>query len=322
MAYAVAQFSAINTASNDGVHIGTSSTNLLGLQNAANNAGNLYNIQGLTVGTGGDGDTHIAYAYTPNGNGQVPQKLLDTMGNILANCVDSANTYSASTATSGTQSTQCAAIFNNATSDGTTSGTKPNDTATAMFNIVTHPSGAPSNTSFVSNLYTSLSGNAPYQPSLSAQPNDFVVGIKYTGSEFTNPDECSSDSLGNEWCADYGANTLTKLSPLGAVLYSVSVPSGPTHTMVDLSNNVWVSSQNGNAVYEFTSAGVAVAGSPYTDGGAISTPAGIANDGRGNTIVNNYGNNNVIEIAGSGHDRDLHDLNQCACLTKRYDQRL
>jgi hypothetical protein len=33
-----------------------------------------------------------------------------------------------------------------------------------MINIVTHPSGAPSNASFVSNLYNSLSGNAPYQP--------------------------------------------------------------------------------------------------------------------------------------------------------------
>jgi len=314
MAYAVAQFSAINTASNDGVHIGTSSTNLLGLQNAANNAGNLYNIRGLTVGTGGDGDTHIAYAYTPNGNGQVPQKLLDTMGNILANCVDSANTYSASTATSGTQSTQCAAIFNNATSDGTTSGTKPNDTATAMFNIVTHPSGAPSNTSFVSNLYTSLSGNAPYQPSLSAQPNDFVVGIKYTGSMFNAPGECSGDSLGNEWCSDYGANTLTKLSPLGVVLYTFTVTGGPFHTMVDLANNVWVVSQTGNMVSEFTSAGVAVAGSPYTDSGGFSTPAGIAGDGNNHTLVADYGNNNAVQITGSGTSATYTTFSN-ACLT-------
>jgi hypothetical protein len=47
------------------VHIGTSSTNLIGLQNAANNAAELYDIQGSQVGAGGDGDTHIAYATTP-----------------------------------------------------------------------------------------------------------------------------------------------------------------------------------------------------------------------------------------------------------------
>ena len=299
MAYAVAQFSAIGTAQNDGVHVGTSSTNLLGLQNAANNAGNLYDIQGSIVGTGGDGDTHIARATTPAGNGQLLQKTLDTLGNILANCVDSANTYSATTAPGGTQSTQCATIFNNATSDGSTTGTKPNDTATAMFNIVTHPSGATSNPNFVSNLYNSITGNAPYQPSNPNLPNDFVIGIKYTGSEFVNPGECSGDSLGNMWCGDFGANTLTKLSPLGAVLYTLTVPSA-FHTMVDISNNVWAASQNGAAVYEFTSAGVAVAGSPYTDGGAFSTPAGISNNGNGLTLVTNFGNNNAILIAGQG----------------------
>jgi hypothetical protein len=300
MAYAAAQFSAVGTAQNDGVHIGTSSTNLLGLQNAANNAANLYDIQGSIVGTGSDGDTHIARATTPAGNGQIPQKTLDTLGNILANCVDSANTYSASTAPGGTQSTQCATIFNNATSDGSLTGTKPNDTATAMFNIVTHPSGATSNPNFVSNLYNSITGNAPYQPSNPNQPNDFVIGIKYTGAMFINPDECGGDSQGNEWCADYGASTLTKLSPLGVVLYSFAVPNGPTHVMIDLNNSVWVASQNGNAVYEFTSAGVAVPGSPYTDAGAISTPAGISNDGSGHTVVANYGANNVILINGSG----------------------
>jgi len=298
-AYALAPFTSVTSTTNDAVHIGTSSTNLIGLQNAANNASNLYNIQGSVQGAGGDGDTHIAFAFTPNGNGQVPQKLLDTLGNILANCVDSANTYNAATAAGGTASTQCNTIFTNATSNGASTGTKPNDTATAAINIATHPSGAPSNSSFITNLYGSLSGNAPYQPVLSTQPNDFVVGIKYTGSMFTNPGECSGDNLGNMWCADVGANTLTKLSPLGVVLYSFTVPS-PFHTMVDASNNVWAVSQNGAAVYEFTSAGVAVSGSPYTDGGAFSTPAGIANNGASITLVTNYGANNAIVITGSG----------------------
>ena len=299
-AYALAGFSAVGSSQNDAVHFGSSSTNLLGFQNAANNAGNLYDIQGSVQGTGGDGDTHIARVTTPAGNGTVPQTMLNTVANILANCEDSANTYNAATATGGTASTQCSTLFANATSDGTTSGTKPSDTATAAINIAPHPSGAPSYASFVSNLYNAQTGNAPFQPSLGTKPNDFAVGIQYTGSEFVLPDECAGDSQGNEWCSDYSTNLLTKLSPLGVVLYSLSVPSGPTHTMVDTSSNIWVTSQNGNMVYEFTSAGVAVTGSPYNDSSAITTPAGISNDGNDHTFLNDYGNNNIIEITGSG----------------------
>jgi hypothetical protein len=299
MAYALAPFTAVSSTQNDTVHIGSSSTNLVGLQNAANNAANLYDIRGYTSGTGGNGDVHIANAFTPNGNGQVPQKLISTLGNILANCVDSANTYNAATAAGGTASAQCSKLFAIATSDGSATGAQPNDTATAILNIATHPSGSTANPSFVTNLYNLPTGNVPFQPSAGTAPHDFVIGIIYTGSQFVNPGECAGDSLGNEWCADIGANTLTKLSPLGVVQYSLTVPSA-FHTMVDLSNNVWAVSQGGNAVYEFTSAGVAVAGSPYTAGGAFSTPAGITNDGNGDTYVVNYGASNLITIKGSG----------------------
>ena len=180
VATAMAPFTAVSSSQNDAVHIGTSSTNLTGLQNATYNAAKLYNIQGSTVGTGGDGDTHIANATTNDAAaGVVPQTLLDTMGNILANCVDSANTYNAATASGGTASAQCSTIFTNATSDGTTTGTKPNDTATASINVARFPGGTTSNPSYVSNIYNSLSGNAPYQPSLSSAPHDFAVGVLY-----------------------------------------------------------------------------------------------------------------------------------------------
>jgi hypothetical protein len=300
LAVAMAPFTAVSSTQNDALHIGTSSTNLLGLQNAANNAAELYDIQGSQVGAGGDGDTHIAYATTPGilffgtttagsatitnvstvanmqvgytvtgpylptgekivslttnpntitittgtgvtaasstqmyaggGYGTVPQTLLNTLGNILANCVDSANTYNAAWYTTGTASTQCTTLFNNATSDGTTGGTKPNDTATAAINIARYPGGTASNTSYVSNIYNSISGNVPFQPNLSTAPHDFAVGVTYlTPGGATAISDTEVDGSGNIWTVGNGSNKVYELLPTG-VFNTYSPPNGSTVT--------------------------------------------------------------------------------------------
>ena len=303
LAVAMAPFTAVSSTQNDALHIGTSSTNLLGLQNAANNAAELYDIQGSQVGAGGDGDTHIAYATTPGilffgtttagsatitnvsteanmqvgytvtgpylptgekivslttnpntitittgtgvtvptsgsssqmyaggGYGTVPQTLLNTLGNILANCVDSANTYNLAWYTSGTASTQCTTLFNNATSDGTTGGTKPNDTATAAINIARYPGGTASNTSYVSNIYNSISGNVPFQPNLSTAPHDFAVGVTYlTPGGATAISDTEVDGSGNIWTVGNGSNKVYELLPTG-VFNTYSPPNGSTVT--------------------------------------------------------------------------------------------
>ncbi len=95
MAYAMSGFAT------DGLHIGTSSTNLTGLQNATLNAANLYNIQGGPLELSGNssaGEGQIANQATVAGNGTVPQAELNTLGNILATCVDSANTAGSASA--------------------------------------------------------------------------------------------------------------------------------------------------------------------------------------------------------------------------------
>jgi len=298
MAVAMAPFTAVSSSQNDALHIGTSSTNLIGLQNAANNAAELYDIQGSQVGPGGDGDTHIAYATTPGitfygtttagsavitnvsstanmqvgykvagptipggetiasfttspntitmttgtgvtsgtsqvlsaggGFGTVPQTLLNSLGNVLANCVDSANTYNAAWFTTGTASTQCTTLFNNATSDGTTTGTKPNDTATAAINIARYPGGTSSNTSFVSNIYNSIGGNVPFQPNLSSAPHDFAVGITYlTPGGATAISDTEVDGSGDIWTVGNGSNKVYELLPSG-VWNTYNPPSGST----------------------------------------------------------------------------------------------
>ena len=65
---------------------------------AAINAANLYNIQGVPLGTTSAGEGHIAHQATVAGNGTVPQEELDTVADILAACVDSANTATAASA--------------------------------------------------------------------------------------------------------------------------------------------------------------------------------------------------------------------------------
>jgi len=287
---------ASTTANNDAVHIGTSSTNLLGLQNAVLNAANLYDIQGSVSGTGGDGETHIARAVTPtNTGGAVPQTQINTLGNLLANCVDSANTYNAATASGGTQSAQCAALMSNATSDGTTTGTQPNDTATAAINIAHHPSGEPSgNTTFMSGLFNSITGNQPFQPTLSAVPNDFTVGIVYSGNGLSIPGSVAIDASGNAWIVSYG--TIVELGPNGTPLsgttgYATVAGYQNRGIVIDSSSpaNTWFLTTTGtNSAYlnKMSSAGVLLSGAGYDTQSTIE-PNALAVDSNNNIWVAN-----------------------------------
>jgi hypothetical protein len=284
---------ASTTANNDALHIGTSSTNLAGLQNAVLNAANLYDIQGSNVGTGADGDTHIARAVTPtNSGGTVPQSLLNTLGNLLANCVDSANTYNAATASSGTQSAQCAALMNNATSDGTTTGTKPNDTATAMLNIAHYPAGEPSgNTTFMSGLFNSITGNVPFQPTLGSAPNDFSVGISYSGNGLASPGNVAIDASGDAWIT--GNGNVVELGPNGTPISGTTGYATAAYQnrapVIDSSGNAWFISVTGGFsgyVNKMSSSGTLLSGSGYDSQSAIE-PYSLAVDANNNIWVAN-----------------------------------
>ena len=149
-AYAMAGFAT------DAVHVSSSGTAAakLGIANAFINAEILQ--------TSG-----VANAFPPSsttyygGGGSVPQTTVNTLGNILAACVNSNGTGSA-----------CTTLFANAESGGTT-GNLPADTATAAINIAHNPVAA------VTALYGLPSATAPFGPALTAQPNDFTVSIYY-----------------------------------------------------------------------------------------------------------------------------------------------
>jgi hypothetical protein len=194
VAFAMAPFAETSTGTGtDAQHIGIPNDTLalIGLQNAALNAGQLYDVTGTSDNnnSSSDGEAHVARTTVPGSNccslgnsvGIVPQMLLDTLGNILAACVDSASTAGTGAPGSGSYSAQCKVLFENATQDGVQTAnlgntTNPTDTATAALNIAHFPAGV-GNTSFVSNLFNLPGPTVPFTPNLGAAPNDFSVGI-------------------------------------------------------------------------------------------------------------------------------------------------
>ncbi|HEY5214810.1 MAG TPA: NHL repeat-containing protein [Acidobacteriaceae bacterium] len=277
----VAQGYALAGFASDPLHIGTSATNLVGLQNAALNSASLYNIQGAVLGAQQGGDGHIANLSTAAGNGTVPQAELDTLANILAACVDSANTATTPSAT-------CKTLFADATSDGTSNGTKPIDIATAVINIAQNP-GA----SHVLRLWNLAGGTVPFSPSLKSQPKDFTVAITY--NNISSPGSLAIDSLGNALVpTNSSSGYVTKLSPAGAVLATSATGGNSFNSVaIDSGNNVFVTAANSNALYGYTSSLGSVGGSPWTSP-QMNYPTSVVIDSR------SHGNYVYVTDGGAG----------------------
>lgn len=244
---------------NDAVHIGSTGTTqgLVGIENAADTAAQLYAIQGNgQISTSNDGEGHVANyqtqsGSTPNaGNGVVPQATIDTLANILASCVDGA---------SGASSASCTTLFGNATDDGFTTGTQPTDTATAAINIARYPAGNHSsttgvNTSFVSNIYNLQSGTVPFVPKLANVPNDFTIVINYPyspvgGYSASNPnlgraESIAVDDIGQIWVTAQTSNGVVRLSHLGVQNYIKTSSYYFGYVSIDGSNNAWTGNAN------------------------------------------------------------------------------
>jgi sugar lactone lactonase YvrE len=334
----------------------------LGIQIATRNAAQLYDIQGSDVGTGGDGDTHIARNYTPDPNipatgdtftavaalggtnlavtlppsyaqvgdyvtgpglppntyitsvvstggllpnltltlsngtteflglletytihssGVVPQGLLDTIGNILANCVDSANT-------AASPSTQCSTLFNLTRSGGTT-GTLPVDTATAAIDMAHNPWAN------VAALINSPTGNAPFQP-YATSANDLSVGIQYNygtlcasqlNCALPDSESVSIDATGNAWVSTFEPGGVAVVSPQGTVTQSLTNIAGSFNTAFDSKGNAWVTDElgTGTDVYEYT-------------GGETTSYAYNGNGGGGQTFYDAVDASDNVYVAG------------------------
>ncbi len=274
-AYALAGFAT------DATHVSSSGSAraLTGVANAFANSGNL-----ATLSTG------LALTKTPAGNGTVPRTTIDTLANILASCVNSA----------GPASTTCATLLGGALSGGTT-GTAPTDTATAAINIAHNPGAN------IAALYALGAASPPFAPALTAQPNDFIIGLGFTGGGLAlgYNNRIIIDSAGNAWIPNYVVhNTVTEYSALGAALspsggYTGGGLDQPETLAIDASGNVWLANANG-VVPELSNTGSPVSSTGYTVSG-LGGPNTIAVDGVGNIWFGNNGTSwNLLEITNTG----------------------
>ena len=287
-AYAFAGFAT------DATHVSSSGTALAqtGIANAFATAANLE-----TLSTG------VALATTPAGNGTVPEATINTLANILAACV---NTNGA--VTGPASPTPCYTLFNSAMSGGS-SGTVPSDTASAAINIAHNPAVN------IAALYGLQSGVAAFQPTIGAEPNDFTIGLAFTGGGLGLSISIAIDGSGNAWIANYGQNSVTKLSNSGSALSGQSGYMGggldkPDGIAIDGSANAWITNQaspsNINSglgtVTELSNSGSILSGASGFSGGALNTPSRVAIDSAGNAWVTNayYGGGTVTELSNSG----------------------
>ena len=258
-AYAIAGFAT------DATHVSYSGSalGLAGMQNAFANVTNLYSpLTGSILGT------------TPAGNGQVPAQSINTLANIIAACI----------LTSGPGSPTCESLFSNATS---ASGAAPTDTATAMLNIAHNPG------MHVSTIFGLATRNSPFGPSLAASPNDFTLGINFTGAGLNNPFAIAIDAEGNAWVANIGNSTVSKLNALGAPLSPATgntngTPVGPVGVAIDLSGDAWIVNAVSSSLTEYASSGALLSPAAGYTGGGLAVPQAIASDALGNTWVANY----------------------------------
>lgn len=231
--------------------------------------------------------TGVALATTPAGNGAVPQNEINTLANILAACINS----------TGPTSSSCNTLFTNATNGSSA----PADTATAAINMAHHPGAN------VAALFALQIANGPFQPVLSAVPNDFTISIAYAGGGLNGPLGIAIDASGNVWTANANAeaNTLSEFSPAGAPLSGTSGFTGgglnrPNTIAIDSSGNVWAANPGNNSVTEFTAGGSPVSNSTGFTGGGLNTPSGIAIDTSGDAWIADAKGNSITELSYLG----------------------
>ncbi len=211
-AYALAQFMPTpTTLSSSGSPLGK-----LGIANAFLTAANLVNNA-----------TGISNTVPVGLNGTVPTAELNTLGNMLAACVNSSDGGAA-----------CSSLFSAATPPG---GTAPSDTAQAAIDIAQNPGN------HVATLFALSSGYAPFQPALPTPgPNDWSVAINFTGGGLNGPGNLAVDGLGDIWLTNINTSTVSEFSPAGTPV-AVNGYTGGTlgagilgGIAIDSLNDAWV----------------------------------------------------------------------------------
>jgi hypothetical protein len=291
----------------DATHVGTSTTNAVGLSNAFSTFNNLVNLNsGLAL------QVTPAYA-TPPANTTpdtyrsiVPNDTINTLADALAGCVNTDGTPAA-----------CSSLF-------AITGNKTNETTLdAALYIAHNPSlGSAANINTFMGLVTPT---APFQPTLltsmpSNNPNDFTMALNFTGGGLGGVNVYSRsgaayiavDGSGNVWVPNGDRQSVTELDNLGAPLSPTTTITGtteqnsrplalggwgasvsgllgePQQIAIDLNGNAWVTDAK-TCLVAFNPAGSPLSATPYT---------GVCKSGEGASALAVDGSNNVWVAGG------------------------
>jgi hypothetical protein len=268
-----------------GVQIGTSAHNMQGLVNAFANVNNLVDLsQGSAPGVS-----------APTG-AAIPVSKINTIADILASCVNS------------TGSTACHALNALATPSG---GTAPENTLEAALNIARNPSGN------VAKLFALPTPSAPFQPSLSTQPSDWLLGLTYMGGGLNYPASIAVDSFGSVWVANVCSSdsTCSSVSEFSSAGQPLSPAKGFTNgtffesygLAIDIHGDVWVTNEQtddsnsglGNLV-QLNPSGKVISAEEGYFGGGLDFPFAVATDTDGNVWTANLGDSSASKFSSTG----------------------
>ena len=261
---------------------GANTCDYIGLKNAFGTVSNLVKIS-----------TGAALAGTSTA--VAPKARLNTLGNILAACVNS-------TGGSSGDGSKCGTLFADAPNAG---GAAPNDTLQAIFNLARNP--GPS-TAASTSLFDLSSSTAPFQPSLTSAPSDWTLFITLSGGGLNEPASLGIDSVGNVWAVSYNS-ALSAFSPVGVPLFASGISGDGLHESyglaIDANGNVWTANQEVSGfhlgtVSKFANNGMPLSGSEGFSAGGIYYPQALATDTDGSIWVANYGNSSVTHLTSSG----------------------
>jgi streptogramin lyase len=260
-------------------NIGASSTNTAGLANAFAVINELVNTANGTL----PGPTLPAGA-------TLPTTEIDTLADILAQCVNSAGGVAG-------DGSGCGDLFNLAPNAAGT--VYPTDTITAAMNIAQNPGRN------ATNLNQLQSANPVFMPSIdtNAQVNDWTLAITYTGGGLNAPTSVATDAAGSVWVTNSGNASVTKLDYTGTAIsgasgFTAGGFNNPSAIAIDGSGNAWVANMGSNKITELNPTGTT--GTVYSANG-LDSPRSIAIDGSGNVwVANSAGSATVSAFTGSG----------------------
>jgi hypothetical protein len=257
-----------------GNDVGTSSTNLAGVENAYSTYTNLVN----TAAGSSPGAT------VPSGM-SVPSSTIYSMANSLAACINSA----------GPTSSACSNLFSysGVASTGSTANT---------FNIVVAIATNPGANGNAANIYNTSSANPPFPSGLSTAPNDWSLPVVYTsGNLKTSLTGLDIDTSGNVWVAaqELFSSSVEELSPEGTLL-GTGLGNGrlgqAASLAIDLNGRIIVGNSltAGASVVRFHGTMTDFA----TTNSAIQNPARLAIDGSNNILVGDV-KGSMLLLSGS-----------------------